>query len=72
MAEDLSDKDVFGHVFWFKAFAADGCVGAAQVAWFPGLIDRTEIGQNVLNELRAGSGVNRIEGREGLEGTEIG
>jgi hypothetical protein len=36
MAEDFCDEDVLGHVFGFKAVAADSGVGAAEVAWFPG------------------------------------
>jgi hypothetical protein len=35
MAEDFCDEDVLGHVFGFKAVAADSGVGASQVAWFP-------------------------------------
>ena len=36
MAEDLSEEDIVGLVVWFEAVAADGAVGRAQVAGFPG------------------------------------
>jgi hypothetical protein len=36
MAEDLGEEDIVGHVLWFEAVAADGAVGASEVAWFPG------------------------------------
>jgi hypothetical protein len=42
MAEDFCDEDVLGHVYWFKAVAADSGVGASQVAWFPGLVQAAE------------------------------
>jgi hypothetical protein len=42
MAEDFCDEDVLGHVFGFKAVAADSGVGASQVAWFPGLVQGAE------------------------------
>jgi hypothetical protein len=29
MAEDFCDEDVLGHVYWFKAVAADSGVGAS-------------------------------------------
>jgi hypothetical protein len=35
MPQDLGQEDVVGHVFWFEPVAADGAVGAAQVARFP-------------------------------------
>ena len=38
MAEDLGQEDVVGLVFWFELVAADGSVGAAEVARFPGLV----------------------------------
>jgi hypothetical protein len=52
MAEDFCDEDVLGHVFGFKAVAADGGVGASQVAWFPGKGEGAEGSRNVLGELR--------------------
>jgi hypothetical protein len=66
MAEDFSDEDVLGHVFWFKAVAADSGVGAAEVAWFPGLVQGAEGSRNVFGELRAGGGVDGIWGGEAL------
>ena len=38
--------------------AADGGLGAAQVAWFPGLVQRA------VGELRAGDGVDGIGGKQ--------
>ena len=51
--------------------AADGGVGAAQVAWFPGFVQRAEGVGNVLRELRAGGGVDGIGGRKGFEIPEL-
>jgi hypothetical protein len=42
MAEDLGQEDVIGVVFGFELVAADSSVGAAEVAWFPGLVRRAE------------------------------
>jgi len=42
VAEDLGQEDVVGHVFGFEAVAADGFVGAAEVARFPGLVEGAE------------------------------
>jgi hypothetical protein len=64
MAEDFWDEDVLGHVFGFKAVAADGGVSASQVAWVPGKGEGAEGGRNVLGELRAGGGVDGIGGRK--------
>ena len=36
MAEDLGEEDIVGLVFGFELVAADGAVGAAEVAGFPG------------------------------------
>jgi hypothetical protein len=36
MAEDLSVKDIVGHIFECEEVAADGGVGASQVAGFLG------------------------------------
>jgi hypothetical protein len=52
MAEDLSQEDVIGVVRGFEAMAADGGVGAAEVARFPGLVGRAEGVSNVLWELQ--------------------
>ena len=71
MAEDLGEEDVVGLVFWFELVAADGSVGASQVAWFPGFVQRAEGGGNVLGQLRAGGGVNGIGAREGFQGPEL-
>ena len=46
--------------------AASGAVGAAEVAWFPGFVQRAEGVGNVLGELVAG-GVNGLGGREAFE-----
>jgi hypothetical protein len=66
MAEDFCDEDVLGHVFGFKAVAADSGVGASQVAWFPGLVEGAEGSRNVFGELRAGGRVDGIGGRKAL------
>jgi hypothetical protein len=55
----------------FEAVATDGSVGASEVAWFPGLVQRAEGVGNVLRELRAGGGVVGIGGREGFKGSEL-
>src|SRR5260370_31299750 len=72
MAEDFCDEDVLGHVFGFKAVAADSGVGASQVAWFPGKGEGAEGSRNVFGELRAGGGVDGIGGGKGFEGSEFG
>ena len=48
MAEDLGEEDDIGLVRGFEEVAADGGVGAAEVAWFPGLVQRAEGVGNVL------------------------
>jgi hypothetical protein len=55
----------------FKAVAADSGVGAAQVAWFPGLIQGAEGVGDILRELGAGGGVDGIGGGKGFEGAEL-
>ena len=60
MAEDICDEDVLGHVYGFKAVAADSGVGASQVAWFPGKGEGAEGSRNVFGELRAGGGVDGV------------
>ena len=67
MAEDFCDEDVLGHVFGFKAVAADSGVGASQVAWFPGKGEGAEGSRNVFGELRAGGRVDRIWARKAFE-----
>ena len=52
MAEDLGEEDVVGLVLGFKLVAADSSVGAAEVAGFPGFVQRTESGGNVLRQLQ--------------------
>ena len=47
--------------------AADSSVGAAEVAWFPGFVQRAESGGNVLRELRTGGGLDGVGAREGFE-----
>ena len=71
MAEDLGQEDVVGLVLGFKLVAADGSVGAAEVAGFPGFVQRAESGGNVLGQLRAGGGVDGIGTREGFQGPEL-
>jgi hypothetical protein len=51
--------------------AADSSVGRAEVAWFPGFVQRAEGVGNVLGELRAGGGIDGIEGIKGFEGSEL-
>jgi hypothetical protein len=48
MAEDLGQEDVVGLVSGLELVAADGSVGASQIAWFPGFVQRAESGGNVL------------------------
>ena len=67
MAEDLGQEDVVGLVSGFKLVAADGAVGRAEVAGFPGFVQRAEGVGNVLGELRAGGGIDGIEGIKGFE-----
>ena len=67
MAEDIGNEDIVGHIFWFELVPADGSVGAAQVARFPGLVQRTECGRDILWKLGAGGSVNGICAREGFE-----
>jgi len=71
MAEDFSDEDVLGHVYGFKAVAADSGVGASQVAWFPGLVQGAEGVGDVLRELGAGGGVDGIGGGKGFEARSL-
>ena len=59
-----------GHVFGFEAVAADGSVGAAEVARFPGLVQGAETGGNVLGKLGAGGGVDGVGAMEGFERPE--
>ena len=47
--------------------AANGAVGASEVARFPGLVEGTEGGRDVLRQLRAGGGVDGIGAREAFE-----
>jgi len=63
----VGEEDVVGLVSGFKLVAANGSVGRAEVAGFPGFIQRAEGGGNVLRQLRAGGGVNGIGAREGFE-----
>jgi hypothetical protein len=42
VAEDLGQEDVVGLVFGLEPVAADGAVGASEVARFPGLVQGTE------------------------------
>ena len=71
MAEDLCQEDVVGLVLRFEAVAADGGVGAAQVSWFPGFVQRAEGGRNVLGELRACGRVDGIGASEAFEIPEL-
>ena len=64
MAEDFCDENVLGHVFGFKAVAADGGVGASQVAGLVGRGSRRR--QKVRWQLRADGGVNGLGGRGAL------
>ncbi len=71
MAEDLGKEDVIGLVRGFEAVATDGAVGAAEVARFPGFVQRAEGVGNVLWELRAGGGVDGIGARKTFEIPEL-
>ena len=42
MAEDLGEEDVVGLVSGFELVAADGAVGASEVAGLPGFVQRAE------------------------------
>ena len=66
MTEDFCDEDVLGHVYGFKAVAADSGIGASQVAWFPGLVQGAEGVGDVLRELGAGGRVDGIGARKAL------
>jgi hypothetical protein len=57
--------------FGLELVAADGAVGRAQVAGFPGLVQRAESVGDVLGQLRAGGGVDGVWGSEGFEGSEL-
>jgi len=61
----MGEEDVIGLVLRFEALAADGGVGASQVSWFPGFVQRAE--GVVLGELRAGGGVDGLGGRKAFE-----
>jgi hypothetical protein len=65
MTEDLCEEDIVGHVFGFEAVAADGSIGASEVAWFPRLVKRAEGRRNVLGQLRACGGVDGIGAKLG-------
>jgi hypothetical protein len=56
----MTEEDIFGDVFVFDAVASDRAVGGAQVAWFPGYVERAENDGSVLEELQAFGGVDRI------------
>ena len=71
MAEDLGQEDVVGLVFGFELVAADGAVGAAQVARLPGSVQGAESLGDVLWELRAGGGVDGVGRGERFESAEI-
>ena len=60
MPQDLGQEDIVGHVFGLEEVAADCSVCAAEVARFPGFVQRAEGVGNVLRELRAGGGVDGI------------
>jgi hypothetical protein len=47
-----------------------GAAGAAEVAWFPGLVQRAQGVGNVLRELRAGGRVDGIGGMKALQRAE--
>ena len=73
MAEDLGEEDVVGLVFWFELVAADGSVGASQVAWFPGFVQRAEggaVGSNGTKKaVKRGSCSGRSSPRATASGT---
>jgi hypothetical protein len=64
-------------LIWYLFFlaphlrTADGAVGAAEVARFPGFVQRAEGVGNVLRELRARGGVDGIRGSKGFEDSEL-
>jgi len=71
VAEDLGQEDVVGLVLGLEPVAADGSVGASEVARFPGLVQGTEGVGNVLGELGAGGGVDGIGAHESFHGAEV-
>jgi len=71
VAEDLGQEDVVGLVLGLEPVAADGSVGASEVARFPGLVQGTEGVGNVLGQLGAGGGVDGIGAGEGFHGAEV-
>ena len=71
MAEDLGQEDIVGLVLGLEPVAADGSVGASEVARSPGLVQGTEGVGNVLGELGAGGGVDGIGAGEGFHGAEV-
>jgi len=71
VAEDLGQEDVVGLVLGLEPVAADGSVGASQVARFPGLVRGAEGVGNVLGQLGAGRGVDGIGAMEGFHGAEV-
>ena len=48
----MGEEDVVGLVLGFKLVAADGSVGASEVAGFPGFVQRAEGGGDVLRQLQ--------------------
>jgi hypothetical protein len=54
VAEDLGQEDVVGLVLGLEPVAADGSVGASEVARFPGLVQGTEGVGNILGIGRTG------------------
>ena len=71
MAEDLGQEDVVGLVFGLEPVAADGSVGASEVARFPGLVQGNEGVRNVLWELGAAGGVDGIGAQECFHDAEV-
>jgi hypothetical protein len=65
--EFVGEEDIVGLVLRFEMMATDGGVGASQMSWFPGFVQRAEGGGNVLWELRAGGGVDGLRGRKAFE-----
>lgn len=60
MSQDLGQEDVVGHVFGLKLLAADGSVGASQVARFPGKVALAEGDFDLVIECVLGGDVSAL------------
>jgi hypothetical protein len=68
--QDLGQEDVVGHVLWLKLLAADGSVGGAQVARFPGKVALAEGEFDLVIEGVLGADMGALSIRIGTDGAE--